>query len=120
MAVRIGRVVMIGSHPIEFRIQVALHLRHHVTREDTQVAKLLTVFRRNDDPELMFIILTAFVKLIRIEKSFIAIIQNTFLAFTRSTVPLNVIEMMSLRIFSVSAHFDEMDFNNHASRKILF
>ena len=119
MAMRIGRVVMIGRYPIESRPQITFHLRHDVTGIGSEITQFFSVLGRNDNAELMSVINAAFMKFLTIKEHLITTIENAFLAFASRAVSLDVIQMMPLRIFAICPHLHEMHFDDDAPRKIL-
>ncbi|ESW94196.1 hypothetical protein X772_01520 [Mesorhizobium sp. LSJC280B00] len=57
--VRMFGVPVIDGYPVEPRAEVALHVDHQVTSEVLEVAELHCILRRNDETEVMPIILAA-------------------------------------------------------------
>jgi hypothetical protein len=53
MAVRVVRIPVIDSDPIERGAKIPLGLRHLVARERPQAGELLGVLRGHDEPEMM-------------------------------------------------------------------
>ncbi|MET4297143.1 hypothetical protein ABIB06_000908 [Bradyrhizobium sp. LB8.2] len=60
MDVRIVRVPVIDGHPIEPCAEIGLHLLGEVAGEGPEVGHLAGVLRRDDEPEMMAVVLAPF------------------------------------------------------------
>lgn len=58
--VRMAGVEMIDGNPVELSAEVRFHLLHQVTREGTHILHLLGILRRDDEAELMPVVMPAF------------------------------------------------------------
>ena len=56
MAMGMAGVEVVDRDPVELRSEVLLHLLHHVAGEGAKVGKLVAVFGRDDESELMAIL----------------------------------------------------------------
>src|SRR5947207_2885314 len=59
VGVRMPRVEMIYRHPVELRVEVALHLGHEVADERLEVGKAGSLIGRDNKAELMRVLLRA-------------------------------------------------------------
>jgi hypothetical protein len=62
MDVRIVGIPMIDSHPIQSRAKVGFHLLGEVAGEGLQVGHIAGVLRRDNEPEMVTVVLAAFGK----------------------------------------------------------
>lgn len=67
MDVRVFRVPVIDSGPIEFGAEVFLHLADEIAGERPQVRHLLAVIGADDEPEVMAVVLAASGEVLRID-----------------------------------------------------
>ncbi|MBO6638470.1 MAG: hypothetical protein JJ920_14985 [Roseitalea sp.] len=88
---------MIDSHPIKLRAEIGFGLGHQITDEGFQVAELSTVFRRDDQPELMPVILGRLQKLARINTVAVRSVELAPFAITGDTVAPDVFEVRTGR-----------------------
>ena len=51
---------MIDRDPVQFGSEIPLDIGHQFAREGAEIAELGGIFRRNDEAEMMPVILTAF------------------------------------------------------------
>ncbi|MEM1363713.1 MAG: hypothetical protein AAGF94_18765 [Pseudomonadota bacterium] len=93
-------IVMIDGNPIELGAEVLFHLRHQRARVLFQVAKLVSVFRRHDHPELMTIIFAARDECSIITMITIWTIEIAAVAITINTIPLDVFQVGVERCFT--------------------
>ncbi|WP_034931932.1 hypothetical protein [Komagataeibacter rhaeticus] len=62
MHMRMAGIVVVDRNPIEFRAEIGFDLRHQVAGVARQVGEIPGILRRNDEPELMPVILSAIEK----------------------------------------------------------
>ena len=62
MAMGMAGVEVVDRDPVELRSEVCLHLLHHVAGEGAKVGKLIAVFGRDDESELMPVLASALQK----------------------------------------------------------
>ncbi len=93
MAVRIVGVEMIDRHPVEARVEVALHPGHQVAHEGFEVVELGPVLWRDDEAELVAVAVAAFQELLAIGLVACRVIELAGLAVARDAIALDVFEV---------------------------
>src|SRR5712691_4276537 len=86
-------IKMVHRHPIELRSQVSFEFAHEVAGEAGQVAEAHTVLRRDNDAELVAIVLAAIEEGIAVGPVLRRRIKPPTLAIARGAVALNITEM---------------------------
>ena len=59
MDVRVVGVPVIHRHPVETRIEVAGHVLHQLAGESAQIGQIVRVLRRDDNAEVVPVVLAA-------------------------------------------------------------
>src|SRR6266849_5149895 len=86
-------IKMVHRHPVELRSQVSFEFAHEVAGEAGQVAEAHTVLRRDNDAELVAIVLAAIEEGIAVGPVLRRRIQPAALAIARGTVALDITQM---------------------------
>src|SRR6266852_3230483 len=90
---RMAGIKMVHRDPIELRSQVSFEFAHEVAGEAGQVAEAHTVLRRDNDAELVAIVLAAIEEGIAVGPVLRRRIKPPALAIARGAVALNITEM---------------------------
>ncbi|WP_242443349.1 hypothetical protein [Sphingobium sp. LB126] len=88
-------IVVIDSHPIEFRAKVGLDAAHQIAGVVGEIGKIGGILGRDDEAELVAIILAAIKEGISISAVLGRRIELATLAITRCSVALDVAQMGS-------------------------
>jgi hypothetical protein len=91
--VRIVGVPMIDRHPVESGAEIVRHVVHQLAGEGAQVFHLCCIFRRDDEAEVVPIILAAIGEGFAIDIVSIPVEQAAFTAFAVNAVPLQIGEV---------------------------
>jgi hypothetical protein len=86
-------IKMVHRHPIELRSQVSFEFAHEVAGEARQVAELRALLGRDDDAELVAIVLATIEEGIAVGPVLRRRIQPAALTIARGAVALNITEM---------------------------
>ena len=97
MRVRMTGIVVIYGDPVETPPGIALHLRHELARCRLEVAHARTVFRRDDDPELVRVVFAALQEVRRINAFRVAVIEQTACPVPARAVALEVTDMRAVK-----------------------
>ena len=90
MAMRMAGVEVVDRDPVELRSEVFLHLLHHVAGEGAKVGKLIAVFGRDDESELMPILAPLLQKRAAIRRVSLRSVEPAFLSFPVGPVALQI------------------------------
>src|SRR5690606_3739635 len=86
-------VVVIDGDPIEFRAEVRFHLFHEIAGVGREVRQLRAVLGRDDEPELMAVVLAAIKEGVAIGAVLGCRIEPAALAVARRAVALDIAQM---------------------------
>ena len=95
MDMRVLGIPMIGGGPIELRAEILFHLAHQIAGESFKVGHLQRVFRGDDKPKMMPVMLTARSKLIAIDVVTVRAKQLAMILIAADTIALYIREMGS-------------------------
>jgi hypothetical protein len=109
---------MIDCDPVEASTQVALHLRHELTREGRQIPDLDRIIRRYDKAELMPVGLNPLLEFYRVNLISRRSVKLAPPARTRDAVALDVSEMPVCRPRSGAFGDHEASFYDDPSRAL--
>ncbi|MAN88743.1 MAG: hypothetical protein CL555_18655 [Algoriphagus sp.] len=108
-------VVVIDRHPIELGAEVGFHPAHEVAGIGRKVRQLRAVVGRDDEPELVAVILAAFQEGVAIRAVLGARIKLAALAVARGAVALDIAQM-GVRLPALSRVKDVALLNHDATR----
>ena len=91
--VRVVGVPVIDADPVEFRAEVLLHLSHEVARERLQVGHLRGVLGRDDEPEMMPVVLASLGERLHVGVVGLGTEHARLLAVARHALAAQIIEM---------------------------
>ena len=97
MRVRMTGIVVIYGDPVETAPGIALHLRHELARCRLEVAHARTVFRRDDDSELVQVVFAALQEGRRINAFRVAVIEQAACPIRARAVALEVADMRAVK-----------------------
>lgn len=115
MAVRMARVVMIDRDPIEPRPQILFHLRHETPDQRFQILIAISVFRRDDEAELVPILATLFQESLAVRMILLSAVKRTALAPAIGAVALKILEMRDGLIDPFAAQLHDPGFDRDAA-----
>src|SRR5216683_1278830 len=93
MNMRMAGIKMVHRDPIELRFQVTFEFAHEVAGEAREITEAHTVLRRDDDAELVAIVLATIEEGIAVGPVLRRRIQPAALAIARGAVALNITQM---------------------------
>jgi hypothetical protein len=93
MRVGVAGIAMINRDPIELGPKVTFHLCHQPAREGLEVFILIAVFGRDDEAELVTILLPAFKKLFTVSDVLVGTVKLSRLTVASHPVALDVTKM---------------------------
>src|SRR5262245_29912742 len=97
MCVRMPGVEVINRHPIEFGVEVLLHLSHQIAEEWLEIAQLGAVLGRDNETELVGIALRALQESDAVDIVPPGIVEAARVTFPSDPVALNVAQMRTSR-----------------------
>src|SRR5690606_17502536 len=86
-------VVVIDGNPIQLRAEVAFHLFHEIAGVGREVRQLRAILGRDDESELMAVILTTIKEGVAIGAVFMRRIELAAFAVARGSVTLDIAQM---------------------------
>ena len=95
--VRVVGVPMLDRPPVQAGAEILFHPRHQLAGKALEVAHLLGVLGRDDEPEMMAVVLAARRKLVAVEAVRLRAEQHALFAVARDAIALQIIEMGSER-----------------------
>ncbi len=115
VAVRVGGVEVVDGDPVQLHVEIGLHLGHQIPCESSEVCKLTSVLRRDDEAELMGVALASFEKGADVSLVVHGRIKLSALAFAGRPIPLQILQM---RTWSRSrlGELDHPPLHNHTPR----
>ena len=93
MAVRMAGVEMIDRHPVEFGLEIGLHLAHHVAGEAAQIGQAVAVLGRDDEPERVAVFGSALDKGAAVGVIGVTAVELTPPAIACGAVPLEIAQV---------------------------
>ena len=93
MNMRMAGIKMVHRDPVELRSQVTFEFAHEVAGEAREIAEAHTVLRRDDDAELVAIVLATIEEGIAVGPVLRRRIKPPALAIARGAVALNITQM---------------------------
>lgn len=112
--VRVVGVPVIDRHPIQPRSQVGLHAVHQVPGVGAQVVQLGSVFRGNNETEMVSVVLAAFLEGIEVGMVGLRPVGTARLAVPAGTVALDVAQVLGERLRAGVALVDQQRLDGHA------
>ena len=91
---RIIGVPVIHRHPLELGAKIALHLAHQVAGVGLQVLEIVGILRRDDESELVPIILATRVEIVRVDPVGMLPVELATFAIGRYAITLDVTQML--------------------------
>src|SRR5690606_31445009 len=86
-------VVVVDRYPIEFRAEVGFHLFHEIAGVGREVRQLRAVLERDDEPELVAVVLAALKEVVSVGPVLGPRIEPATLAVARGSVTLDIAQM---------------------------
>ena len=117
MAVWMADVEMADRDPMELGSKVLRHLAHDVAGEAAKIRKLVTVFGRDDEVELMAVLPPALHKLTSVRRVGLSPIQPSAFSFPGRSIALQVTEM-SVRSLARPFQPDNPRLHHHAAHSL--
>ena len=114
VGVRVVGVPVIHRHPIQPRSQVGLHAVHQVPGVGAQVVQLGSVFRGNNETEMVSVVLAAFLEGIEVGMVGLRPVGTARLAVPAGTVALDVAQVLGERLRAGVALVDQQRLDGHA------
>jgi hypothetical protein len=93
VAVWVAWVIVINGNSIQLGIQVPLHWRHEITDKWIKCFHLGRIFRRQNDPELVAVTVTALDEFATVSDIQVLGVDLSGFAVARDAIPLEIAEM---------------------------
>lgn len=93
MDMRIVGVPVIDGHPVKAGVEIAGHVGHQFTREGAQVAHIVRILRRDDEAEVVPVVLAALGKAVPIGLVGRGIEHPAMRSVARRSLALNIVDM---------------------------
>ena len=115
MAVGIVGVEVIDRHPVEARVEIALHLGHQAANEGRQIVEFGAVLGRDDEAELMAVTLAALQKILAVRLVARRVIEPAGLALPRDAIALDISEVRLRRADPLTLKLDDPRLDDDAA-----
>ncbi|MCY1298096.1 hypothetical protein D9M70_475660 [compost metagenome] len=115
--VRVVGIPMIHRHPVQARAQVGFHAPHQVPGVGAQVVQLGTVFWRDDEAEMVPVVLAALLECTKVGLVRLRPIGPPRLAIAAGAVALDVAQVLGQRPWAGLALVDQQGLDSHSARE---
>src|SRR5437868_10022972 len=105
---------MVHRHPVELRSEVLLGLRHEPADHGLQVGIFGTIFRCDDEPELVAVSAATFEECLAVGTIEFGRIEPAALTFARGAVALEISQVRGCAIGALAAKSHEPRLDDHA------